>query len=186
MDLVARAEALQAEAHDVLARLELETAFPSFGPAELIGSARSGLMAWRDLDVMFTAPAATAAEVLGGLAVIARRRGLLAVDFQDERGDRRPTPALTDERFYAVLRYAGPAGLWKVDLTFWIHAVARPQVPHATRLQGITPEQKLTILELKDAAPGYPDEIGGSEIYTAVLDHGVWTVAELAAHLQNT
>jgi hypothetical protein len=39
---------------------------------------------------------------------------------------------------------------------------------------------------LKDAAPGYPDEIGGREIYTAVLDHGVRTVAELAAHLRNT
>jgi hypothetical protein len=186
MDLVARAEALQAEAHDVLARLELAAAFPSFGPAELIGSARSGLMAVRDLDVMFTAPAATAAEVLTGLAVIARRPGLLAVDFRDERADRRPTPAVTDERFYAVLRYAGPAGLWKVDLTFWLHAVTRPQVPHATRLQHITPEQKLTILHLKDSTPGYPDEIGGSEIYTAVLDHGVHTTAQLAAHLQQS
>jgi hypothetical protein len=186
MDLVARAEALQTEAHDVLARLELATAFPSFGPAELIGSARSGLMAWRDLDVMFTAPAATAAEVLGGLAVIARKPGLLAVDFRDERADRRPTPALTDERFYAVLRYAGPAGLWKVDLTFWLHDVPRSHGADADRLRAATPEEKEVILQLKDAAPGYPDEIGGSEIYPAVLDHGVRTVAELAAHLQNT
>jgi hypothetical protein len=184
MDLLARAEALQAEALDVLELLDLATAFPSFGPAELIGSARSGLMTWRDLDVMFTAPAATATDVLAGLAVIARRPGLLAADFRDERADRRPTPAITDERFYAVLRYAGPGGLWKVDLTIWLHAVARPHVRHAIQLQGITPEQKLTILQLKDSAPGYPDEIGGSEIYTAVLDHGVRTVAELAAHLQ--
>lgn len=186
MDLVARADALQAEAHDVLELLDLATAFPSFGPAELIGSARSGLMAWRDLDVMFTAPAATATDVLAGLAVIARRPGLLAADFRDERADRRPTPAITDERFYAVLRYAGPRGLWKVDLTFWLHAVARPHVRHAIQLQGITPEQKLTILQLKDSVPGYPDEIGGSEIYPAVLDHGIRTPAELATHLRDS
>jgi hypothetical protein len=185
MDLVARAEALQAEAQEVLALLDLETAFPSFGPAQLIGSALSGLMAWRDLDVMFTAPTATAADVLAGLAVIARRPGLLAVDFRDERADRRPTPQKTDERFYAVLRYEGPQGLWKVDLTFWLHAITRPQVPDATALQAITPEQKQTILHLKNTTPGYPDEIAGNDIYTAVLTHNIRTPTELAQHLQN-
>jgi hypothetical protein len=183
MDLFARAEALQAEAQDVLALLDLPTAFAPFGPPRLIGSALSGLMAWRDLDVMFTAPAATATQVLAGLATIARRPGLLAADFRDERADRRPTPRPTDERFYAVLRYEGPRGLWKVDLTFWLHAVARPHVSAAVHLQGITSEQKLAILQLKDTTPGYPDEIGGSDIYPAVLEHGIRTPAELLEHL---
>jgi hypothetical protein len=186
MDLVARAEALQAEAQELLALLDLETAFPSFGPAQLIGSALSGLMAWRDLDVMFTAPSATASQVLEGLAVIAQRPGLLAVDFRDERADRRPTPQLTDERFYAVLRYEGPQGLWKVDLTFWLHAITRPHVLDATRLQAITPDQKQAILHLKNTTPGYPDEIAGTDIYTAVLTHNIRSTAELTTHLQRT
>jgi hypothetical protein len=185
MDLVARAEALQAEAQDLLALLDLETAFPSFGPPELIGSALSGLMAWRDLDVMFTAPAATAADVLAGLAVIARRPGLLAVNFRDERANRRPTPQLTDERWYAVLRYEGPRGLWKVDLTFWLHATPRPHAAEATALQTITPDQRQTILHLKHTTPGYPDMISGTDIYTAVLTHGIHTPAELATYLLN-
>jgi hypothetical protein len=186
MDLLARAKALQAEAQHVLALLELETAFPSFGPAQLIGSALSGLMAWRDLDVMFTAPSATATQVLEGLAVIARSPALLAVDFRDERADRRPTPQVTDERFYAVLRYEGPQGLWKVDLTFWLHAIPRPMVADAARLQAITPEQKQAILHLKNATPGYPDEVGGTDIYTAVLTHNIRTPTDLTTHLQNS
>lgn len=119
MDLLAQAEALQSEALQVLEDLSLETAFPTFGPPQVVGSALSGLMTYRDLDVVFTAPSATAAEVLEGLARIATRPGLLAVDFADERDDRRPTPAITDERFYAVLTYRN----WKVDLTFWLRTV---------------------------------------------------------------
>ncbi|HET6292028.1 MAG TPA: hypothetical protein VFG33_01600 [Kribbella sp.] len=182
-DLLARAEALQTEARQVLRRLDLEVAFPAFGPPQVVGSALSGLMAWRDLDVVFIAPSATADEVLAGLAKIAKAGGLLAADFRDERGDRRPTPSPTDERFYAVLRYEGATAVWKVDLTFWLHPIARPHVADADRLRAATPEQKLAILRLKDEHPGYPDEVGGTDIYNAVLDHGIRSTAELTAHL---
>jgi hypothetical protein len=178
MDLIARAEALQAEAHDVLRKLELEQAFPSFGPPLLIGSARSGLMVLRDLDVMFSAPEATASEVLAGIADIAARVELLSADFRDERGDRRPTPQLTDERFYAVLQYAG----WKVELTIWLHVLERPHVADAVRVAAATVEEKAAILRLKSTYPGYPDAVGGSDIYPAVLDHGVRSTEDLAAY----
>jgi hypothetical protein len=183
MDLVARAEALQAEALDVLRLLDLEVAFPTFGPPQLVGSALSGLMSYRDLDLTFTAPAATASEVLEGLARIATHPGLLAADFTDERADRRPTPRITDERFYAVLRYEGPGGLWKVDLTIWLHAIERPHVAEAERLRAATPDQKLAILRLKNTHPDYPTKLAGTDIYTAVLDHNVRTVSELQEHL---
>lgn len=183
MDLLARAEALQADALDVLRLLDLEAAFPTFGPPQLVGSALSGLMTYRDLDVIFTAPAATAAEVLHGLATIASRPGLLTADFRDERADRRPTPRLTDERFYAVLRYEGSGGLWKVDLTIWLHAIDRPHVAEAERLRAATPDQKLAILRLKNTHPDYPDKLGGTDIYPAVLNHGVRTLSEFQQHL---
>jgi hypothetical protein len=180
MDLLAHAEALQAEALDILRNLDLERAFPSFGPPLLIGSARSGLMVLRDLDVMFTAPDATASEVLAGLADIAQRVELLSVDFRDERADRRPTPQLTDERFYAVLQYAN----WKIELTIWLHAVDRPHVADALRVAAATIDQKNAILRLKATYPGYPDAVGGSDIYPAVLDHGVRSTGELTAYLE--
>ncbi|MEV0282769.1 MULTISPECIES: hypothetical protein [unclassified Kribbella] len=159
MSLLERAQSLQDEARQLTAQLQLETAFP-WQPV-VIGSALSGLMVVRDLDVMFDAPDATAATVLEGLATLAQRVDLRSVDFHDERADRRPTPAITDERFYAVLH----TPTWKIDLTFWLHVVDRPHVPDALRLRDAPSDKRLTILRLKAAGP----DLGSSDIYDAVL-----------------
>ncbi len=174
MSLTEQAKALQDEARRVMDELALQTAFP-WRP-QLIGSVLSGLMTIRDIDVMFDAPDSTATAVLTGLATLAQRVDVRAIDFRDERSDRRPTPAITDERFYAVLKVDG---LWKVDLTFWLHVVDRPQVPEALRLRDAPEHQRLTILRLKHECPDYPDTISGSDIYAAVLKYGVQTVDEL-------
>lgn len=175
MTLLERAQALQTEAHQLADQLDLQTAFP--WPGEVIGSALSGLMVVRDLDVVFDAPGATAADVLEGLAVLARRVDTLDVDFRDERGARRPTPAITDERFYAVLQINGR---WKVDLTFWLHVVDRPFLRDAQRLREAPEEQRLTILQLKDACRG----VHSTDIYNAVLHNCVRTPTELDTYLQ--
>ena len=159
MDLVERAHALQAEAQELYQHLDLGSAFP-WEPV-LIGSALSGLMVDRDLDVMFDAPDATSATILNGLVTLDHRVELRSVDFRDERGDRRPTPAVTDERFYAVLHTDD----WKIDLTFWLHVVERPHVADALRLRDATDGQRLEILRLKDANR----ERDSSAIYAVVL-----------------
>ncbi|WP_134129774.1 hypothetical protein [Kribbella pratensis] len=159
MDLVERAQALQAEAQELYRLLDLGTAFP-WQPV-LIGSALSGLMVDRDLDVMFDAPDATTAAILNGLITLAGRVELRSVDFRDERADRRPTPAITDERFYAVLHTDD----WKIDLTFWLHVVKRPHVADALRLKGASDGQRRRILESKDADA----DRDSSAIYAAVL-----------------
>ncbi|TCO13514.1 hypothetical protein EV652_12655 [Kribbella steppae] len=176
MSLLEQAQALQDEARQLADRLQLDSAFP--WQPQLIGSALSGLMVVRDLDIMFDAPDATPARVLEGLTTLAQRVDLRTVDFRDERGDRRPTPAITDERFYAVLH----TPTWKIDLTFWLHVVDRPHVADAMRLRVLPELQRLTILRLKHDCPDYPDRIGASDIYTAVLDHDVRTLAEFQAH----
>ncbi len=173
MDLVERAHTLEAEARELYQLLDLGTAFP-WQPV-LIGSALSGLMVDRDLDVMFDAPDATAATVLAGLTTLAQHVALRSVDLRDEREDRRPTPAITDERFYAVLHTQA----WKIDLTFWLHVVERPHVAHAERLRAASPDQQLTILHLKTDRP----DLDSSEIYTAVLRGDVRTPLELADYL---
>jgi hypothetical protein len=174
MSLLEQAQALEDEARLVIDELALRTTFP--WRAQLVGSARSGLMVLRDIDVMFDAPDATAHEILRGLASLSRRVDHLDIDFRDERGDRRPTPAITDERFYAVLKVNG---LWKVDLTFWLHVVDRPHVRDALDLRGASEPLRLVILRLKQECPDYPDKISGCDIYTAVLERGVRTVEQL-------
>jgi hypothetical protein len=186
-DLLLRAAALEAEAADLLRQLDLATAFPSFGPAQVVGSAASGLMVWRDLDVVFTAPGATVVSVLEGLAVLAARSHLLTADFRDEREERRPTEHLADERHYAVCRCRGPNGLWKLDVTVWLHAVDRPHQAEAWRLRNAPLEQRLAILQLKDLwrrGPHYPDQVGGVDVYAAVLEHGVRTPEAFSAYLR--
>src|SRR5689334_7637001 len=101
MSLDESARTLHTQAHELFGKLDLGTAFP-WQPT-LIGSALSGLMVTRDLDVMFDAPDATTTTVLSGLTTLAGRVELESIDFRDERADRRPTPAITDERYYAVL-----------------------------------------------------------------------------------
>ncbi|TCC43177.1 hypothetical protein [Kribbella sindirgiensis] len=159
MSLVEQAHALQVEAQELYQLLDLGTAFP-WQPV-LIGSALSGLMVDRDLDVMFDAPDATTATVLSGLVTLNGRVELRSVDFRDERGERRPTPAVTDERFYAVLH----TDAWKIDLTFWLHVVERPHVADALRVRNATDEQRLEILRRKDK----DNERDSSAIYAAVL-----------------
>jgi hypothetical protein len=54
-ELLARQEALQAEAGRVLAELDLGGRFADVGPVLVVGSYLSGLMVWRDLDVCLLA-----------------------------------------------------------------------------------------------------------------------------------
>ena len=54
-ELLARQFALQAEAREVLAELDLAALVADVGPLLLAGSFVSGLMCWRDLDVMVLA-----------------------------------------------------------------------------------------------------------------------------------
>ncbi|GIH22276.1 hypothetical protein Aph01nite_05860 [Acrocarpospora phusangensis] len=186
--LLARAGTLQAEGAHVLRVLRLEDAFAGFGPAQVVGSMVSGLMVWRDLDVVFTAPHATAVDVFTALARLATVPGLIAVDYRDEREQRRPTDRIEDERHYLVCRYEGAGGLWKVDITVWLHAVERPTLAEAEHLAAhVTSEQRLTILRLKDLwhrSPHYPYRIGGTDIYDAVLHHSVRSPEDFSTYLR--
>ena len=54
-ELLARQAALQAEAAEVLAELDLDQLFADVGPVLVVGSYLSGLMSWRDLDICLLA-----------------------------------------------------------------------------------------------------------------------------------
>jgi hypothetical protein len=57
---------------------------------------------------------------------------------------------------------------------------------HEDLRERITAEQRGAVLRIKDVwhrRPEYPDQVGGLDIYTAVLDHGVRTPQQFAAWL---
>lgn len=77
---------------------------------------------------------------------------------------------------------------WKIDVSFWLSDAPRDQLPYLERLSAqLTDETRVAILWIKDIwhqLPIYPYEIGGFDVYDAVLEHGVRTPREFEAYLR--
>jgi hypothetical protein len=76
---------------------------------------------------------------------------------------------------------------WQIDLTLWLHDLHRNVMRwHEELRERITAEERLAVLRIKDhwhRQPAYPDQVGGLDVYTAVMDDGIRTRAEFAAWL---
>jgi len=188
-ELLQRQQSLQAEAHHVLADLDLMSRLSRLGYAEHIGSSVSGLMVWRDLDVGARCRQPTAVQVFETLQPILTHPAVHEVLYHEETGPRSPSGQPADQRYYFVLRYATAAGQrWKIDISIWLSDTPRNQLGHLDELaRRLTDETRLAILWIKDVwhrLPTYPDEVSGTDIYAAVLDHGVRTPEQFASYLQ--
>lgn len=186
--LGARAAALQAEAREVVADLERVALFADMGPLLPTGSYVSGLMCWRDLDVMVLAgPEFSPHDVLGVLGRIVDLPGVVGFDYRDERGARCPTGDPKDERYHLPFTLWREAGPWRIDLSLWLHDPHTNVTEwHESLRERITLEQRRAVLRIKDVwhrLPSYPDQVSGLEIYTAVLDDGVRTPAQFGGWL---
>ena len=187
-ELLARQSALQAEAQEVLAGLDLAALVADIGPLVVTGSFVSGLMCWRELDVMVcVGDHFSPREVLRLLQRIVARTGATALEYSDERGPRCVTGQVRDERYHVPFMVEWAGCCWRIDLTLWLHD---PHVNvtrwHEDLRERITAEQRGAVLRIKDVwhrRPAYPDQVGGLDIYTAVVDDGVRTPRQFATWL---
>jgi hypothetical protein len=187
-ELLARQSALQAEARQVLAELDLAALLADIGPLLLAGSFVSGLMCWRDLDVMVLAGGDfSPQDVLRLLQRIVGPLGVTAFEYHDERGPRCVTGQVRDERYHVPFTVDRAGQSWRIDLTLWLHD---PHLNvtrwHEELRESITTEQRSAVLRIKDVwhrRPDYPDQVGGLDIYTAVIDDGVRTPRQFATWL---
>ena len=187
-DLLARQTALQEEARRVLADLDMAALVADIGPLLLAGSFVSGLMCWRELDVMVLAGGDFAPrDALRLLQRIIERTGATALEYHDERGSRCVTGQLRDERYHVPFTVERAGQSWRIDLTLWLHdAHLNVTRWHQELRERITAEQRSAVLRIKDAwhrRPAYPDQVGGLDIYTAVIDDGVRTPRQFATWL---
>jgi hypothetical protein len=175
LELERRQERLQAEGARLLRALNLVELLAETGPVLLAGSYVSGLMTWRELDVMvLVGPRFTPADVLDLLRRLIELPGVVRLEYQDERGTRCPTEYVRDERYHVQIGIDRPEGQWCVDLTLWLHDVHTNVASWHERLrESVTPDQRAAILAIKDAQCGLPGYPGGLPVYTAVLDHGI-------------
>jgi len=192
--------ALQDEAATILTEFDESGVFADLGPLLPTGSYVSSLMTWPEIDVMllcghtFTPP-----HVFDLLKRVVEIPGLVDVHYTDERGPRAPTDATRDHRYHVSLGLerttagtrattsTGPSKLWRIDLSLWLHDDhANVTSWHEALRDSITSEQRRAVLRIKDAwhqKASYPSEVGGLDVYTAVLDAGVRTPREFGAWL---
>ena len=189
LDLLRRQDALQAEARRVVAELDLVALLSAAGQVEQVGSSVSGLMVWRDLDFNVLCRDLTPERTFQTMRPLLTHARVARLDYRNETGHRAPPELRGDERYYFVTHYETAAGdEWKIDVSFWLSDAPRDQIPYIARLrEQLTAETRLAILWIKDVwqrLPTYPDEVGGFDVYEAVLRHGVRTPAQFDAYLR--
>jgi hypothetical protein len=179
-ELLSRQAALQAEGADVLVGLDLGSLFRDVGPVLVVGSYVSGLMCWRDLDVCLLAGVDFApSDVLDLLKRVVELPGFVGFTYRDERGQRCPTGEARDERYHVPFDLDVGRGRWRIDLSVFLRDLhGHVAAWHAQLRDTITDQQRLAVLRIKDIwhkQSSYPEQVGGWEIYTAVLRDGVST-----------
>lgn len=175
--LFARAEALQSEAGEVMRTLDLMSMLGVLGQPEQIGSSVSGLMVWRDIDVTVRCRDVTLERVWAALRPLLIDPRITRLTYSSETGTRSPSGEPADERYYFLIYYEPASGTeWKIDISAWTTDAPRPHLAQLAELERrLTYETRLAILWIKDVwhrLPVYPYEVGGMEVYDAVLEHG--------------
>jgi hypothetical protein len=187
--LLSRAEALQTEAGEVMRRLDVMTMLAVLGHPEQIGSSVSGLMVWRDIDIIVRCQDVTLERVWDALRPLLTNPRVTRVSYSNETGVRSPTGDPADQRFYFVIHYEIARGAeWKIDISLWTSDAPRSHLAQLAELERrLTGETTLAILWIKDVwhrLPAYPYEVGGMEVYDAVLEHGARSPDDFDTYLR--
>lgn len=183
--LLQRQRLLQDEAQRVLEELNLIELLSKGGVLRRTGSSALGLMVWRDIDLQVSSPGLSteqAFELLHPLLMHPRVKHVRYFHQSDHF-----KLAELDERYFFMVYYEqeGQAE-WKLDISFWLGEGIHPEPLHEAIEQQLTPETRLTILQIKDVwyqLPAYRNEVYSTDIYDAVLQHGVRTLTEFDRYL---
>lgn len=187
-ELYQRQQDLQVEAQEIIHELDIVSRLAVVGEVYQIGSLVSGLMVWRDIDFTIVCRQRSSLDIFNAMLPILSDEHVIKVEFLNEMGLHEPSGKPEDERLYFVLRYeTAPGHIWKMDFSFWFTMEGRGEIMHPHQLrEQLTEETRLAILWLKDLwrrSPNYPYEVGGYEIYDAVLNFDVRTPERLRAYL---
>lgn len=186
-DLLRRSAKLSRDAETVLADLGLPRLFERVGRPVRIGSTSFGLALMPDIDLGILCPDLDAGAIWDILRPLAEHPRVKRLRWTDERGPFNSTGKPQDEGIYCgvhVRRNGANVGEhWKLDCWFFPDAVPRPELSIRNRLLAASREERLAILQLKDAAIqdgryGPNGDIHGIQVYQAVLDRGVRDYSE--------
>jgi hypothetical protein len=145
-------------------------------------------MCWREVDVMVLAGVDfSPQDVLGLMTRVVSQPGVIGLEYRDERDPRCVTGQVRDERYHVPLTVEHGGQCWRVDLTLWLHDLHDNVTRwHEQLRERVSAEERIAVLRIKDdwhRRPGYGHEVGGLDIYTAVIDDGVRTPDQFTAWL---
>jgi hypothetical protein len=182
--LLQRQQALQEEARTVLEKLDLITMLRAAGTLRVMGSFAAGLMVWRDLDLSVSSHGLSierAYEIMRPLFIHPRVK---QIRYLHQSGEFKENGL--DERHFFMVYYDLHGHEWKLDISFWLAEGIRPEPLQDFLEQQLTPDARLTILQIKDAwyqHPAYRIRVSSTDIYDAVLHHAVRTLTEFDQYL---
>lgn len=184
--LLSRQRQLQDEAQQVLEDLNLLEVLGTVGMVRQTGSFATGLMVWRDIDLQVSSPGLRIAQAFTLLRpLLTHPRAKQAQYFH--QSDHFKLSGLDERYFFMVFYEPEECPEWKLDISFWLGEGIHPEPVHEAIVQQLTPEARLTILRIKDAwyqLPAYRREVSSTDIYDAILQHGVRTLAEFDDYLR--
>jgi hypothetical protein len=184
-ELFARQAALQAQAADVIAALDLFALLRTVGRPTHTGSSALGLMVRRDIDATTICPTLDPMPIFDIGRSLAIHPRVRRVSFRNETGRWNVSPHYPDGLYWLVEYVADPDVEWTLDLWFLSDGTIQFDLEHMVTLPPrLTPEIRATILRIKEAIAADPSAPKGPsyEIYEAVLDHGVRTPEEYARY----
>lgn len=186
--LIAKQDALQAEAASVLADLDLFRLLGHVGRPVQTGSSVLGLLVRRDIDVTTLCPVLEPFAIFDVARPLVSHSRVNRLSFRNDTGRWNTDPAYPDG-LYWMLRYRTDAGEeWNLDLWFLLEGTTQFDLQHIESLPPrLTREARLAILRIKSAWHGVPadgSQVRSYDIYEAVLDHGVTTPNEFRAYLR--
>jgi hypothetical protein len=188
-ELLRRQDALQAEAEQTLAALDIVAMLEPAGPVVFNGSYVTGLMVWRDLDVSVTAPDMTSRQAYETMLPLLTHPDIRLVRYLNQAGDRHPMGRPEDDRYFFASYVRVDGQEWKIDISFWVSRLTRAErLPPERVVRRLTDETRLAILWIKDIwhrRPDYMITVSSADIYDAVLDAGVRTPDEFESYLSS-
>ena len=183
--LLQRQRQLQNEAQRVLKELNLVELLNQAGVLRQVGSSALGLMVWRDIDLAVSSPGLSIARAFEIMQPLLTHPCVKHVRYFHQ-SDRFKLTDL-DERYYFMVFCEYQEQIeWKFDISFWLGEGIHPEPVHDAIEQQLTPETRLTILRIKDVwyqLPAYRQAVYSTDIYDAVLQHGVRTLTEFDQYL---
>jgi hypothetical protein len=183
--LLQRQRLLQDEAQSVLKELNLVELLSAGGVVRQTGSSALGLMVWRDIDLAVSSPGLSIERAFEIMHPLVTHSRVKQVRYFHQSGHFKLTGL--DERYYFMVFYdLHEQAEWKFDISFWLGEGIHPEPVHEAIEQQLTPETRLTLLRIKDAwyqLPAYRSEVYSTDIYDAVLQHGVHTLTEFDQYL---